>query len=176
MKRGGKMMKKCLILLGIISMFLIAACGQQVQTPTEDSGASMKVPVPGNENVEEMVVEDGSEAAIEEPPGVPADKPVDEGAMAGSPGIVEIDMTAKQWEFEPGIIGVKQGDKVKLHIKSIDVTHGFALPDFGVSQRLEPGKEVTVEFTADKKGTYTFFCNVACGAGHRDMKGTLVVE
>lgn len=119
-------------------------------TGGSESPTSMKVPAPGNEDVEEMVVTDSE--------------------------VVEIDMTAKQWEFDPGTITVKQGQKVKLNIKSIDVAHGFALPDFGVSQRLDPGKEVTVEFTADKKGTFTFFCNVVCGAGHRDMKGALVVE
>lgn len=170
--------KKYLLILGIISVFLIAACSQQVQTPTKDDGASMKVPAPGNEDVEEMVVvEDGSEG--EEPVTLPPE----EGSLVHDveqqvvePQVVEISMTAKRWEFEPGTITVKKGQKVKLNIKSVDVTHGFALPDFGVSQRLEPGKEVTVEFTADKKGTFTFFCNVACGSGHSGMKGTLVVE
>ena len=166
-------MNKYLLILGIISMFLIAACAQQASTGSPvDSGASMKVPAPGNENVEEMIVEDGSEG--EEPITLPPE----ESSLVHDiePEVVEISMTAKQWEFEPGTITVKEGQKVKLNIKSVDVTHGFALPDFGVSQRLEPGKEVTVEFTADKKGTFTFFCNVACGSGHSGMKGTLVVE
>ena len=142
-------MKQYLLILALISLFLIAACAQQASTNegAADSGAAMKVPVPGNEDVEEMVVEDGSEAAIEEPPGVPADKPVDGGAMPGIPSLVEIDIIAEHWKFDPGTITVKEGQKVKLNIKSTDVTHGFALPDFGVSQRLEPGKEVTVEFT-----------------------------
>jgi len=155
-------MKKYLMIMGIISLFLIAACAQQpaandVQNEADDpSGAVMEVPVPGNEVEETVVVKD-------------------ESSMAESP-VVEISMTARQWEFEPAAITVKEGQRVKLTIRSIDVAHGFALPDFGVSQRLEPGKTQIVEFTADKKGTYTFFCNVACGAGHRDMKGQLVVE
>ena len=132
----------------------VTANGQVVMQKFSITGAesptSMKVPAPGNEDVEEMVVVESE--------------------------VVEIDMTAKQWEFEPGTVTVKEGQKVKLNIKSVDVTHGFALPDFGVSQRLEPGKTEIVEFTADKKGTYTFFCNVACGSGHQSMKGTLVVE
>lgn len=166
-------MKKYLLILGIISMFLIAACGQQAQTPPqEDAGASMKVPAAGNEDAEEMIVEDGSES------GEPITLPPEEGSLVHGiePEVVEIDMTARQWEFEPGTVTVKEGQKVKLNIKSVDVTHGFALPDFGVSQRLEPGKTEIVEFTADKKGTFTFFCSVACGSGHQSMKGTLVVE
>jgi len=95
---------------------------------------------------------------------------------APTPEVVEIDMIAKQWVFNPVIITVKKGDKVKLNIKSIDVTHGFVIPDFGVNQRLTPGTEVTVEFTADKSGEFTFFCNIFCGSGHGGMRGTLKVE
>lgn len=90
--------------------------------------------------------------------------------------VKEFTVTAKSWAFEPEVITVKQGDKVKLKIKSIDVTHGFALPDFDVKIDLVPNKEETVEFTADKKGEFTFFCSVMCGEGHMDMKGKLVVE
>lgn len=132
----------------------VTANGQVVMQKFSITGAesptSMNVPAPGSEDVEEMVVAESE--------------------------FVEIDMTAKQWEFNPGIVTVREGSKVKLNIKSIDVTHGFALPDFGVSENLAPGNTVTVEFTADKKGTFTFFCSVFCGSGHRDMKGTLVVE
>lgn len=90
--------------------------------------------------------------------------------------VKEFNVIAKQWEFDPGVIEVNKGDKVILHIKSVDVAHGIAIPEFGVSQDLSPGVEETVEFTADKKGTYSFFCNVYCGSGHRSMKGTLVVN
>lgn len=85
-------------------------------------------------------------------------------------------LTAKQWVFEPETIRVKQGDTVRLSIQSIDVSHGFALPDFGINATLEPGKTETVEFVADKKGVFRFVCSVFCGAGHGDMQGTLIVE
>jgi len=74
------------------------------------------------------------------------------------------------------LITVKQGDKVKLNVKSIDVTHGFAIPEFNVKVDLLPNKEETIEFVADKKGEFTFFCSVICGEGHKNMKGKLVVE
>ncbi|MDO8741740.1 MAG: cupredoxin domain-containing protein, partial [Candidatus Roizmanbacteria bacterium] len=90
--------------------------------------------------------------------------------------VKEFTMTAKQWAFDPAIVTVKQGDKVILKIKSIDAAHGFALPDFNVKVDLVPNKEEIVEFVADKKGEFTFFCSVMCGEGHRDMKGKLVVE
>ena len=90
--------------------------------------------------------------------------------------VKEFTMTAKQWAFDPAIITVKQGDKVRIKIKSIDVTHGFALTDFNVKVDLVPNKEEIVEFVADKKGEFTFFCSVFCGQGHSGMKGKLVVE
>ncbi|RMF55497.1 hypothetical protein D6745_01840 [Candidatus Woesearchaeota archaeon] len=90
--------------------------------------------------------------------------------------VKEFAMTAKQWEFIPSTITVNKGDTVKLHIKSVDVTHGFALPDFGINKNLEPGKTVNVEFVADKTGAFTFFCSVYCGSGHGGMKGKLIVK
>lgn len=99
--------------------------------------------------------------------------------VGGSPATIatkQFDITAKQFEFQPSTIEVNQGDVVILKIKSIDVDHGIAIPDFGVSRTLQPGKEETIQFTADKKGTFTFFCNVLCGSGHESMTGTLVVK
>lgn len=90
--------------------------------------------------------------------------------------VKEFDLTARQWEFNPPTITVDQGDKVKLNIESLDVAHGIALPEFNVSADLAPGQTTTVEFVADKTGSFTFFCNVLCGSGHQDMKGTLIVQ
>ena len=90
--------------------------------------------------------------------------------------VKEIDMTAKKWEFNPDRIDVKKGDTVRLKIRSLDVTHGFALPQFNVDERLIEGKETIIEFTADKEGTFDFYCSVFCGEGHGSMRGTLVVS
>lgn len=88
----------------------------------------------------------------------------------------EITMTAKQWTFEPARLMFKKGDNVRLKIKSTDVDHGFAIPEFGVAVDLKPGEEKVVEFTVDKIGAFTFYCNVYCGKDHKEMKGVLVVN
>jgi cytochrome c oxidase subunit 2 len=88
----------------------------------------------------------------------------------------EFTMTAKQFQFDPSVITVKQGDRVRIKITSLDVPHGFALSDFNINQNLEPGKQVVVDFIADKKGEFAFHCSVICGAGHKEMVGKLVVE
>ncbi len=85
-------------------------------------------------------------------------------------------LIAKQWEFSPKTITVKKGDRVKLTLKSVDVEHGFLLPEFAIDEKLKPGQTVTVEFTADKTGEFTFRCNVLCGSGHLDMVGKLIVQ
>lgn len=86
------------------------------------------------------------------------------------------DITAKQWAFVPSTITVDEGDSVTLNVTSTDVTHGLSIPDFGVSETLTPGKTTTVTFTANKAGTFSFFCSIFCGSGHSGMKGTLVVN
>ena len=78
----------------------------------------------------------------------------------GEQNVVEIDVVAKKWEFTPSTIIVKKGDLVRLSIESIDVEHGFAIPEFGVSQSLSPDKTEIVEFTADKVGTFEYYCSV----------------
>ncbi len=88
----------------------------------------------------------------------------------------EFNILAKQWQFSPGEIEVNKGDKVILNIKSIDVTHGVAIPNFGINEVLSPGKEVRIEFIADKEGTFYFSCSVSCGAGHSGMRGKIVVN
>ena len=99
-----------------------------------------------------------------------------ETTQASQGELKEFTMTAKQFEFNPSVITVNKGDRVKVTITSADVTHGFVLPDFGINEKLEPNKPITIEFTADKTGTFPFRCNVPCGSGHTGMKGTIVVE
>lgn len=90
--------------------------------------------------------------------------------------VKEIEIKASNWKFTPELIEVNLGDKVELHLESTEGTHGFIIPAFGISERLEPGKDVHAEFVADKAGTFNFYCNVPCGAGHSNMNGIIVVK
>ena len=94
-----------------------------------------------------------------------------------TPGEVhEIHMTARKYEFNPRLITVKKGEHVRLIITALDRDHGFKLEAFGINQKLKKGDPATIEFTADKVGTFKFECSVFCGFGHGRMKGKLVVE
>ena len=104
-------------------------------------------------------------------------------AMAGhapaagqAPAAHEIQMTARKYQFDPSVITVKKGEVVRLIITALDRKHGFQLKEFGIDQVLLKGEPTTIEFTADKAGTFEFKCSVFCGFGHGKMKGKLVVE
>lgn len=88
----------------------------------------------------------------------------------------EFEIIVKNWEFVPNAIEVNQGDRVKLHLEVIEGYHGFALPEFGINEKLDEGTKVYVEFIADKKGIFNFYCSVPCGQGHGGMNGRLIVK
>ena len=81
-----------------------------------------------------------------------------------------ITLNASRFVYDPGTISVNQGDKVKIIINNLDTNHGIAIPDYNVQ-----GVN-SVEFVADKKGEFEFHCNIPCGPGHKEMKGTLIVN
>jgi len=91
-------------------------------------------------------------------------------------GIHEIQVTLRKYEFSPGTLRVRKGEHVKLIMAATDHDHGFKLDDFDINQKIPKGTTVVVEFIADKAGTFQFHCSSVCGLGHRNMKGTLVVE
>src|SRR5580698_4233553 len=78
----------------------------------------------------------------------------------------EIKVTAKKYEFDPSVIRVKRGEHVRLVVTALDHDHGFKLDALNIDQLLRKGEATTVEFTADKAGTYPFECSHFCGLGH----------
>ena len=85
------------------------------------------------------------------------------GAKAQEPAAAgtahEIKMTAKKYQFDPNTITVKKGERVRLLITALDRDHGFKLEAFGIKQKLKKGDTETIEFTADKTGTFPFQCS-----------------
>lgn len=71
---------------------------------------------------------------------------------------------------------VKKGDKVKVTFKVNQGTHDWTLDEFGAQTKtVAAGESDTVEFVADKVGSFEYYCSVP---GHRQagMKGMLIVE
>tara|TARA_Y100000310_G_scaffold258289_1_gene266653 strand:+ start:2163 stop:2630 length:468 start_codon:yes stop_codon:yes gene_type:complete len=155
------MKKRCgtlLILVIISSLLLFSSCvEEQPKEPKIDT----------IENQKEM---------LEEVVEVVNEKTEDNEDSNQEQEIKEFAMSAEQWEFTPSTITVNEGDKVILRLTSKDVKHGFVINEFNINVDINPGQTVDVEFIADKKGEFEFYCSVQCGAGHSGMNGKLIVS
>ena len=65
---------------------------------------------------------------------------------------------------------------VKALLRSTDVLHDFAVPQFRVKMDLVPGLVTYQWFTPMVPGTYEILCEELCGAGHFAMRGKVVVD
>ncbi|HEX6976777.1 MAG TPA: cupredoxin domain-containing protein [Patescibacteria group bacterium] len=78
--------------------------------------------------------------------------------------------------FKPNEIRVKKGDTVKIIFNNSNGVHDFVIDEFNVRTKTIPdGESDTIEFVADKAGSFEYYCSVS---NHRrlGMKGTLIVE
>ena len=88
----------------------------------------------------------------------------------------EITIEAEEYSYSTEGISVKKGEKVKLIlVNNGRMSHDFVVDDTDIATSLAgPGKSVSVEFTIEEAGSYTFYCSVG---NHRalGMEGTLEV-
>ena len=68
------------------------------------------------------------------------------------------------------------GKPVKLLLRSIDVLHDFAVPQFRAKMDLVPGMVTYFWVTPSRTGKFDLLCNELCGVGHFAMRGKVVVE
>ena len=87
-----------------------------------------------------------------------------------------ITVNVDRWSFTPAAITAKKGESVEVDIVGGTGTHGFTIPGLGISQTVNAGETVTVNLPTDTEGTFEFFCSIPCGAGHKDMRGTVTIE
>lgn len=86
-----------------------------------------------------------------------------------------IEVNGQKFSYTPVAIIVKKGDKVTINFKNVGGFHDFVIDEFNVkTETIGNGKTATVSFTADKAGTFEYYCSVG---NHRamGMKGTLTV-
>ncbi|MBI4078822.1 MAG: cupredoxin domain-containing protein [Candidatus Levybacteria bacterium] len=152
--KGGEEMNKYLLIavLGVVLVGgIIFVQSRSPQAPLEP------VPVPGSNVTETVVEESASPSAAEE-------------------NVVAVTVAGSPFQFVPNEIRAKKGDTVRITFKNESGSHDLTLPGFNVAtKQLSAGSQETVEFVADKIGTFEFYCSVA---GHKEdgMVGTLIVE
>jgi nitrous-oxide reductase len=93
---------------------------------------------------------------------------------------VEVWMAVVRSHYTPERVEVNKGDRVIWHFTNLertrDATHGFALAGYNINLSLEPGETQTIEFDANKSGTFTYYCTEFCSALHLEMIGYFLVK
>src|SRR5262249_10366974 len=95
-----------------------------------------------------------------------------------APAIVraaDIEIFCQKSAYKPDAITVKKEEPVKITLKSLDVTHGFAIDALKIAVEVSPGSPTVVRFTPDRAGKFDYYCVVHCGKKHLQMRGTLTV-
>jgi cytochrome c oxidase subunit 2 len=87
-----------------------------------------------------------------------------------------VPVTMKRGDISPKEIRVQQNEPVRLAVSTLDVQHGFEIPELKVSEPINPGKPAEIALDTSRKGTFKVECGVMCGAHHDEMKAQLVVE
>ena len=96
-------------------------------------------------------------------------------------GVRVIHLKASQFAFDPVLIIVNKGEKIKLIIEAIDVPHGFEIegydiPGYDINTVIRKGIPLEITFMADHEGVWEFLCTIYCGYGHSHMSGVFVIR
>lgn len=97
-------------------------------------------------------------------------------SSATQTNVKEVTVSGSNFKFDPAEIRVKAGDKVKITFKNNGGIHDLRIDGLNVAtKRLDSGESEAIEFTANKIGTFEYYCSVA---NHKamGMVGKLIVE
>jgi len=90
--------------------------------------------------------------------------------------VKEFKVSGKNYSFTPSTMTVSKGDTVRITFTNTAGTHDLRIDEFNVATKMiGTGKSDTVEFVADKTGTFEYYCSVG---EHRalGMKGKITVK
>lgn len=85
-------------------------------------------------------------------------------------------VTGNNFAFSPSTMTVNKGDKVRVTFINQQGTHDWKIDEFKAATKVISGiGQETIEFTADKSGSFEYYCSVGT---HRQMgmRGTLTVK
>lgn len=97
-------------------------------------------------------------------------------AQDQAPNRREFTITARDYRFSPSRMEVAQDDLIKLTVRSEDVAYSLTIDEYRVSRRVPAGGSTTLEFRADRPGTFAFYSNLTSDTRHAQARGELVVS
>lgn len=107
----------------------------------------------------------------------PAETVVNTGEMPAVEGVKEITLESTPFKYSQTEIKVKKGGRVKLTLNNVQGFHDWVLDGYEnvKTKQIKAGESETIEFVADKAGTFEYYCSVG---DHRakGMVGNLIVE
>ena len=155
------------IIIGVVLLLLVGG-GIAYFAMQQNTTPATETPTPAMS--EDMMMESSPTGAMEA-----AVSPTGE-AMEAQGTVKSFTVTGRNFSFTPKEIRVNEGDTVRITFTNGGGTHDFVLDEFDVATKtLQTGQSETVEFVADKAGTYEYYCSIG---QHRQMGmvGNLVVE
>lgn len=91
-------------------------------------------------------------------------------------GTYEAYYVAQIFSFQPRHLVVPLGAHVTFYVTSLDVEHGFSVPETAINVMVTPGWVSTVGYTFKRRGNFLLVCNEYCGAGHQTMASDIEVR
>ncbi len=159
MNKNGAIILVVIILLIIIAIVGYTSYSSPVVAPVDDTTTTGIVP--GNTNDGGVVIENSTTTST---------------TTVTTPPVKTFTVTGSNFAFSPSTLTVNKGDKVVINFVNSGGTHDFKIDEFGVATaQINGGQSQTVSFTADKTGTFEYYCSVGT---HRQMGmvGTLTVK
>lgn len=91
--------------------------------------------------------------------------------------VLQIEVEGYEYYFSPSKLSLKAGEKVKITFRNNGVLpHNLTITDLGIaSKTIGPKQMTSLEFTAQKSGSFSMFCSVG---NHRalGMEGDVRID
>lgn len=154
----------------IIAVVIIVLLAAGVWLYTQN--ANKEIDNLGSDAGQKSQIKSGNQTGNKGNGGVSGDLDVNIGLNAAK----EFSVVGTPFKFSVSEMRVKEGDMVRIAFRNDAGMHDWKIDEFNAATKvLQAGQSETIEFVANKKGTFEYYCSVG---NHRQqgMKGTLVVE
>ncbi len=162
------MNKNAVIAVVVVALVLIVGGGlyykasQSSSMTTEDATQPTAAPT-------------STDSSAMSPESTNSGSPATDSAMTQT-AVKEFTVDGSNFKFAPSTLTVNKGDTVKITFKNSGGQHDFVIDEFNVKTSIiGSNQQATVQFVADKTGTFDYYCSVG---NHRamGMQGTLTVQ